>query len=116
MGDIAFAFEEKDVTHFARSLVRLRRRKGAVRWVTTKAGGPALLPEAKALIQIIVADGKWKPTQSIKQLTQLVDRESKWARPVSEDTIARALDQLFEETGDRLYQRLKRDRQAARRK
>jgi hypothetical protein len=78
-----------------------------------RTGRPARLPEVGALIQTIVESKRWTPTQSIKALTRLVNRADKSGETVSADTVGRALDELFKETGDRLYERPKRRQCAA---
>jgi hypothetical protein len=46
----------------------------------------------------------------VKALAKVTNRLGKWAKPMSEDTVARALDQLLEETQDRRYKRVRRTR------
>ena len=41
---------------------------------------------------------------SLKTLTQQVNRCLDTDKPISEETVTRALDQLYEETGDRQFQ------------
>ena len=45
---------------------------------------------------------------SVKMLTHLVNRDLTPNKPISEDTVTRALDQLYQETGDRTFQRIVR--------
>jgi hypothetical protein len=46
----------------------------------------------------------------VKALVRLANRVGNWPKPMSEDTVARALDQLYEETQDRRYRRVRRTR------
>jgi hypothetical protein len=111
--DVAIAFEEREVDKLSRSLVQRRRKDDASDGLKKKTGRPARLPEVGALIQTIVESKRWTPTQSIKALTRLVNRADKSGDTVSADTVGRALDELFKETGDRLYERPKRRQRAA---
>ena len=47
---------------------------------------------------------------SLKALTDLVNRRLDRPKPFSEETITRALDQLYAETQDRRYERTRRKR------
>ena len=60
------------------------------------------------VIRRLVGEQKWNATISMKTLAHLVNRELKPAKQFSEATITRALDQLYEETGDRVFQRIVR--------
>jgi hypothetical protein len=58
----------------------------------------------------IVESGKFSPLNGVKAVTQLVNRKGKFEPPVSDDTVARVLDRLYQETNDRRFQRVRRRR------
>src|SRR5882757_5932584 len=53
---------------------------------------------------------KWDATMSMKALTKEVNRAGKWPKPISPDTVRRAIDGLFEESGERQLQRVRKSR------
>jgi hypothetical protein len=59
-------------------------------------------------IQKLVDDEKWNTTMSLKTLAQLVNRCLETDKTISEETVTRALDKLYEVTGDRRFQRIHR--------
>jgi len=61
-------------------------------------------------INELIDSGKWHSTRSMKALTQLVNRALR--STVSEDTVTRALDQIYAETRDRRFLRHRKLRTA----
>jgi hypothetical protein len=110
LAEITIAFREKEVAKLARSVVRARRKVNNSGGVKKKVGRPERQAEVGNVIQTVIAGKKWKPTESIKALTQVVNRQGKWPQPVSDDTVGRALDRLYEEMQDRQFQRVTRKR------
>jgi hypothetical protein len=107
LGSVSLAFSKRDVEKWARSLLRNRRRKD------TQAGKQRIgRPSRQALVMPVVRklvdDNEWDTTMSLKKLAQQINRRINSDRLVSEDTVTRALDQLFEDTGDRRFQRIRR--------
>jgi len=52
-------------------------------------------------IRDVVDRRKWNATMSVKALTREVNRAGKPHQLVSQDTVTRALDGIYEQTGDR---------------
>ena len=107
LGSIYSAFREQDVKKWAQSLLRRRRRS-----VSIVGKPPVGRPSRQALvmpvIRKLVGDQKWNATMTVKTLTQLVNRDVKPVKLFSEETVTRALDQLYQETNDRAFQRIVR--------
>jgi hypothetical protein len=108
LAEITIAFREKEVAKLARSVVRARRKDIKSDGVKKKVGRPERQAEVGNVIQTVIASKKWKPTESIKALTQAVNLQGKWPKPISEDTVGRALNRLYAKTQDRQFQRLPR--------
>jgi hypothetical protein len=109
LSTVAVVFREIDVKRLARTLLRARRRKAASAG-RKKIGRPSRQSEVQSVVHDVVELGKWHPTGSIKTLTAVVNRQGKFAKPVSEDTVGRALQRLHEKTHDRRYERVSRKR------
>jgi hypothetical protein len=107
LGSIYLACREQDVKKWARSLLRERRRS-ASNVGKPPVGRPNRQAAVMPLIQGLIRDKKWNAIMSVKTLTQLVNRSVDTDKPVSEETVTRALDQLYEETGNRAFQRIVR--------
>lgn len=107
LGSIYLAFCEQDVNKWARSLLRARRRSASIVG-RPSVGRPSRQALVMPVIRRLVGEQKWNATISMKTLAHLVNRELKPAKQFSEATITRALDQLYEETGDRVFQRIVR--------
>jgi len=107
LSTIAIVFREQDVTKLARTLLRAQRRQLASA-TSKKLGRPSRQEEAKVIILQLVEERRWSATQPLKALTQAVNRRAKCPNPISEDTVARALVDLHQKTGDRRFERLRR--------
>jgi hypothetical protein len=108
LGSVSLAFAKRDVEKWARVLLR-RRRRGSVSTVGKRpAGRPSRQTLAIPVIQKLIDDEKWNTTMSLKALAQQVNRCVESDKAISEETVTRALDQLFEETSDRRFQRIRR--------
>jgi hypothetical protein len=108
LANINLAFRESDLDKLVPTIRRMRRRASSPLGSKKSAGRQKILPAIKLWIREMIEQRKWDSTQSMKALTQQVIRKSK--KTVSEDTVARALDQLYEETNDRQFQRRRRSR------
>jgi hypothetical protein len=54
----------------------------------------------------VIEEGLWNPTMPLIALARQVERSNRWGEKVpSEDSVTRALDQIYEETRDRRFQR-----------
>jgi hypothetical protein len=108
LGTIYLAFRERDVKKWARSLLRAKRRR-ASNVGKPPVGRPSRKAAVMPVIRKLVGDHKWVATMSMKTLTHLVNMDVRPDKLFSEETVTRALDQLYEETGDRQFQRVHRD-------
>ncbi len=109
LGRVTLAFRSSEVEAHAQRLMRGRRRK-RIPNASTRHGRPSLRAPIKQAIEQIVRRNSWSATQSIKQLTVLVNRHGLVPRLVSEDTVGRALDELHRVDKDRRYARMQRQR------
>jgi hypothetical protein len=110
LSNVSVVFLELEVTRLARTLLRARRRKAAIVGAK-KAGRPSLQAEVTSTVREVVEKGIWSATESLKALTTEVNRRSRELKPISDDTVARALDQLHDQMGDRRFERVRRKRQ-----
>jgi hypothetical protein len=101
-------FREPEVTELCGKLRRRVRRKIASCRKGGTVGRPAVKPAVQSCIRELIDAGKWRVPQSIKQLTHLVKRALH--RSISEDTVARALDETHAATLDRRFLRHRRMR------
>jgi hypothetical protein len=108
LGSISLAVAKRDVEKWAQSLLRGRRRKSRSIVGKRPAGRLSRQELVKPVIQKLLDDEKWNTTMSLKTLAQQVNRCVEADKPFSEDTVTRALDKLYEETGDRQFQRIVR--------
>jgi hypothetical protein len=104
----AVAFRVTEIQKLARRLMRARRiaqrrKKGR--------GRPSLMATVQRVIRDVVDRRKWDATMTMKALTREVNRAGKWEQLISQDTVTRALDGLYEQTGDRRFERVRQPRQ-----
>jgi hypothetical protein len=113
LSGIVLAFRETEVRRLAGRLVRARRTILRSNGVKKARGRPPrqqmILPTVRELIE----SRKWSPLNGIKALTHLLNRKEEWQPPVSEETVTRVLDRLYEETGDRAFQRIRKIRKGS---
>lgn len=107
LSNVSIVFRETEITRLARNRLRLRRRNEA-NVGRGRRGRPSRQVEIKATIREVIERKRWSPTQSLKALTQEVNRLGEWMDQVSEDTVQRALDNLYLETKDRQFERIHR--------
>jgi hypothetical protein len=100
---LSLAFRPDEVEQYARRVLRTRRRRqrsdGRLR------GRPNKLDRVEAVILDIKQKKGWNPTESIKRMTQLINRKLSPEEHVGETTVARALDRLYVKSGNREFQR-----------
>jgi hypothetical protein len=124
LANVTLAFQERELEKFCGLLRRNRRR--TIGSDKIPSGRRSLQVEVVPIIRDLIATEKWTTAQSLKSLTQKVNQKlwttaqssksetqkvnQKLDRPVSEDTVTRRLDQLYEDTGDRSFQRRRRSR------
>jgi hypothetical protein len=110
LSSITLAFRETEIRKLACRLMRRRRRAAGSNGAKKRSGRPSRQAEVRSVICEIVESRKWNPLMGVKALARFANRVGKWPKPMSEDTVARALDQLHEETQDRRYRRVHRTR------
>jgi hypothetical protein len=107
---VVLAFRETEVRRLAGKLVRARRT--ALR--SNKARGRRPRQQIiLATVREVIESRNWSPLSSMKALTHLVNQKGGWQAPVSEETVTRVLDRLYEETQDRAFQRIRRKRKGS---
>jgi hypothetical protein len=104
------AFRETEVRKLAHRLMRARRTKLNSDSSNKLKGRPSRQAVISSTIREIIESGKFPLLGGIKALTQAVNRRGKWDPPVSDDTVARAVDELYRETRDRRFQRVQKQR------
>jgi hypothetical protein len=107
------AFRVTDVLKLARRLMRTRRTARKTDGQKKPRGRSPLIAIVQPVISDVVARRKWNPTMAMKALTREVNRAGKWPQLVSQDTVTRALDLLYEQTDDRRFERVRHTRRAA---
>jgi hypothetical protein len=110
------AFRVTEVEKLARRLLRARRTAQKTDGQRKPRGRPSRIVTVQPLISDLVARRKWGPTMGMKALTREVNRAGKWPQPVSQETVTRALDLLYEQTNDRRFERVLYERRASKRK
>lgn len=110
MCDLVVAFRETDINKLVNHLLRRRRAVENAAFPKAAVGRPSLIDPVTAAIRNVVEKGKWNPLKSMKTLTSEVNRITNFPRAVSDETVSRALDKYFDETGDRRFERVRRSR------
>ena len=101
---VELGVDERQVHRLARSTVlRLRRRPQS----TSRRGRPSLDSKVDPAIREIVLSRKWTADKTQKELARQLCRKLK--ESVSQTTVTRRLDAVFENTGDRRFQRIRRE-------
>jgi hypothetical protein len=113
---VVLAFRETEVRRLADKLVRARRTALRSNGRKKARGRPPRQQMILATVRELIESRKWSPLSGIKALTYLVNREGEWQVPVSEETVTRVLDRLYEETQDRAFQRIRKIRKGSKRK
>jgi hypothetical protein len=108
------AFRETDIRKLAARLLRARRAAQKSDNQKNPRGRPSQIKRAQMVIRDVIAKGRWNVTASMKALAREVNRAGKYSPPMSDDTVTRALDLLYEETNDRRFARVRRERRPRR--
>jgi hypothetical protein len=108
LGSLSLAFSKREVEKWARSLLRKRRKGNTPIAGKRRTGRPPRQALVMPVIRKLLDEKKWNATMSLKALTQEVNRRVNSDKTISEETVTRALDQLYEVTGDRQFQRVHR--------
>jgi hypothetical protein len=114
--EAVLAFRETDIQKLARRLMRARR-------IAQKAGGkepsrgrPSRIGSVQPVITNLIAKQRWNPTMGMKALTREVNRTGKWPKEISQDSVTRALDLLYDQTKDRRFERVRSTRRPRRKR
>jgi hypothetical protein len=110
----ALAFRETEVQKLARKLMRARRMAQRPDGRKNPRGRPSRMGIVQPVIRDLIAERKWNPPMGMKALTRRVNRAGKWPQQMSQDTVTRALDLLYEQTHDRQFERVRRTRRPRR--
>ncbi len=94
LSNITLVFRETEIRKLGRRLIRTRRR--ASDGIKKRRGRPSRQEAVRSVIREIIESRKWNPLMGVKALVRLANRVGNWPKPMSEDTVARALDQLYE--------------------
>jgi len=113
LSSVSLVFSETEVRKLARRLMRARRAKLRSEGNKKSIGRPSRQDTVASTVRKLIESAKWSPVQGMKALTQLVNRAGKCEPPVSDDTVTRVVDRLYQETRDRRFQRIPRKREAA---
>jgi hypothetical protein len=97
---LAIGFEIAEIERLERQVRRASPRGSAKR-----RGRPSIAGVQDA-VRAVVDSKRWDISKSLKMLTREASKHLK--RPVSDDTVGRALDSMFEETGVTRYRRARR--------
>jgi len=108
LGLVSLVFPKDQVEKLARLVRRRRRRTLAIGAANNKSGRPSRLDVLRPIVRKLVEDGQWNPTMPLIALARDVGRSTKWDKVPSEDTVTRTLDQIFKETQDRRFARVRR--------
>jgi hypothetical protein len=104
------AFRTTEVKKLARRLMRTRRTSQRTSGQNKTHGRPSLIAAVQNVIRDVIERQKWDATATMKALSREVNRAGKWQKPVSQDTVTRALDSLYEQTGNRQFERVREAR------
>jgi len=110
LSTLALVFRETEIRKLAGRLIRTRRRT-SISDGSKSRGRPSRQVALEPIICKLVAGGKWNPLMGLKALTSAVNRRGDLPKLVSEDTVGRTLDRIYERTLDRRYARARRNRQ-----
>jgi len=110
LSNVTLAFREREIEKLARRLTRTRRRTSVSDGAKRRIGRPSRQAALEPVIRELVEGGKWNPLMGLKALARATNRRGNWPKSVSEDTVGRAVDQIYERTQDRRYARARRNR------
>ena len=105
LANVMLGFEESEIRKLGQALKRRRRRKLNDTAEKKPSGRPSFQTDVQAVIREVIERKRWHPLDGMKELTRQVNRLGNRPKPVSADTVARAIDSIFEATRDRRFQR-----------
>jgi len=100
------AFRDMEVQKLAGVLMRRRRGAQKANGEKSRRGRAPIIGPVQTVIRDVVGRRKWNPTMTMKALIREVNRAEKGPRLISRDTVIRALDSLYKQTGDRQFERI----------
>jgi hypothetical protein len=98
---LAIGFEIAEIERLERQVRRASPRGSA------RGRGRPPITGVQDAVRAVVDGKRWDTSKSLKILTRKVSRHLK--RSVSDDTVGRAVDTAYEETGDTRYRRVRRE-------
>ncbi len=101
---------DPELHRFLKRIRQSRKRHASRPLSTNPPGRPSKVNEVKAVIREIVEAEKWVAIEPLKKLTNLVNRSM--GTTVSDSTISRTLDEIYEEARDQRYNRPRKRRVA----
>jgi hypothetical protein len=109
LSNVSVVFRESEIQRLARNLMRARRASSRSQG-QKRRGRPSRQEVVLSTVQGIVEQGDFLPLNGLKALTQSVNKKGKFKPPVSDETVDRVLDGLYQQTKDRRFQRIRRKR------
>jgi hypothetical protein len=100
--DVHLAFRSDEVRKAAKRALRFRRT-AAKRSPLTSRGRRSSFVDVGPVIEQLIDSKQWDTSQSVKRLTQLVNRSRTIKIDISEDSVARFLARLHDENGNRKF-------------
>ena len=108
--EAVLAFRETEIQKLARKLMRARRIFQKTGGKERSRGRPSRIGNVQPVIKGLIDQQKWNPTMGLKALTREVNSTGKWPQRASQDTVARALNLLHDQTKDRRFERIRHQR------
>jgi hypothetical protein len=109
LSNVIVVFPESEIQRLARKLMRARRASSRSQG-RKRRGRPSRQEVVLSIVREIVEQGDFLPLNGLKALTHSVNRKGKLKPPVSDETVDRVLDGLYQQTKDRRFQRVRRKR------
>jgi hypothetical protein len=109
LSNVSVVFPESEIQRLARKLMRVRRTRSRLQG-RKRRGRPSRQEVVLSTVREVVEQGDLLPLHGLKALTRSVNRKGKFNPPVSDETVDRVLDGLYQQTKDRRFQRVRRKR------
>jgi hypothetical protein len=107
LSKVTVVFPEPEIKALARKLMRSRRARSRSQ---SRRGRPSRQDFIEPTVRQMIEHGKASLLDGLKSLTRSVNKEGKFNPPVSDETVNRILERIYEETKDRRFQRIRRKR------
>jgi hypothetical protein len=109
LSNVAIVFPEIEIQTLARKLMRTRRVRSRSHG-QRRRGRPSRQEAVISTVRELVERGAVSLLNGLKSLTQSVNKQGEFDPPVSDETVDRVLERLYEQTNDRRFQRVRRKR------